>query len=125
MRGILTRVLALALGMTAAPVQAGELHWRPAAVAAPQSASAQLLRPIASTPGSESRPSLPTGPPTSFYEKSTSDGSVLFFDDPSCCDADCCSLDACAVDGCAPKGRFWVSGEYLYWWMKGSRIPPL
>ena len=26
---------------------------------------------------------------------------------------------------CGPPGRFWVSAEYLYWWTKGSNLPPL
>ena len=26
---------------------------------------------------------------------------------------------------CGPDGRVWVSAEYLLWWVKGSRVPPL
>jgi len=26
---------------------------------------------------------------------------------------------------CGPPGRFWFSAEYLYWWTKDSRLPPL
>jgi hypothetical protein len=29
----------------------------------------------------------------------------------------------CSV--CGPPGRVWVSAEYLYWWTKDSRLPPL
>src|SRR5437867_3994159 len=30
---------------------------------------------------------------------------------------------ACQV--CGPPGRCWVSAEYLMWWFKNDRIPPL
>jgi hypothetical protein len=26
---------------------------------------------------------------------------------------------------CPPAGRFWVSGEYLLWWIRNSNLPPL
>jgi hypothetical protein len=35
--------------------------------------------------------------------------------------------DSCSAGGkvCGPPGRFWVSGEYLLWWIKDARLPPL
>lgn len=37
---------------------------------------------------------------------------------PTCPTAACC-------EPCGPAGRFWVSGEYLYWTTSGNPIPPL
>lgn len=42
--------------------------------------------------------------------------------DSCCCDGGC---DACCGCGCYPGHRFYVSGEYLLWWTKGSPLPPL
>jgi hypothetical protein len=38
-----------------------------------------------------------------------------------------CALEPCVGwDGpCPPAGRFWVSGEYLLWWIRDSHLPPL
>jgi hypothetical protein len=29
------------------------------------------------------------------------------------------------TDYCGPPGEFWLRGEYLLWWLKGDRLPPL
>jgi hypothetical protein len=39
--------------------------------------------------------------------------------------AACNSLAGEGGKVCGPDGRVWVSGEYLLWWIKGSRVPPL
>ncbi len=37
-----------------------------------------------------------------------------------------CGIDPCLIDcGCGPDGRFWVSGEYLLWYIRDARVPPL
>jgi hypothetical protein len=38
-----------------------------------------------------------------------------------------CIGDACAParQVCGPAGRVWASAEYLLWWTKGDRLPPL
>ena len=44
------------------------------------------------------------------------------------CAADLGTCDSCGGCGpcpCGPPGRFWVRGEYLLWWTKGMRTPPL
>jgi hypothetical protein len=38
---------------------------------------------------------------------------------------DTCGPDGCAREVCGPDGHFWVSAEYLLWWIKDSRLPPL
>jgi Putative beta barrel porin-7 (BBP7) len=40
---------------------------------------------------------------------------------PSACGADC----GADHEPCGPPGRFWVSGEYLLWWLRGGSTPPL
>jgi hypothetical protein len=55
--------------------------------------------------------------------------------DPSCC-ADACCPDNCGwfkrwfpcwqcEDSIRDTSTFWVSGEYLLWWIKGGSLPPL
>lgn len=41
--------------------------------------------------------------------------------------AGCSSCDGCSscCTPCGPQGRFWVTGEFLLWWMKGDQLPPL
>jgi hypothetical protein len=39
--------------------------------------------------------------------------------------AACNSLTGDGGKVCGPDGRVWVSGEYLLWWIKGNRVPPL
>ena len=34
-----------------------------------------------------------------------------------------CGAGGCP--NCCPSNRWYVSGEYLYWWLKGDRTPPL
>jgi Putative beta barrel porin-7 (BBP7) len=44
------------------------------------------------------------------------------------CNVDCkcdCQCDCKCGCGCYPGNRFYVSGEYLGWWTKGSQLPPL
>ncbi|HEX5271991.1 MAG TPA: BBP7 family outer membrane beta-barrel protein, partial [Gemmataceae bacterium] len=44
---------------------------------------------------------------------------------PHCCNADGCGhfgLDECCA---RPDHCFWISGEYLLWWVKGQKLPPL
>ena len=40
---------------------------------------------------------------------------------------DACNGNGCATcrEPCGPPGRFWVSAEYLLWWIKDERLPPL
>jgi hypothetical protein len=41
-------------------------------------------------------------------------------------DAACAQKPCVGWDGpCGPAGRFWVSGEYLLWWIRDSHLPPL
>jgi hypothetical protein len=36
------------------------------------------------------------------------------------------NCDQCEPEGpCGPPGRFWASAEYLLWWTKADRVPPL
>jgi hypothetical protein len=50
---------------------------------------------------------------------------------PACCDA--AVTDGCFTDGCGPGcgaccppgNRFYVTAEYILWWVKGSPLPPL
>jgi hypothetical protein len=48
----------------------------------------------------------------------------------SCCGNSCCGGGCCGDGGnlfgcCPPGNRWWVSGEYLYWWIRGQPLPPL
>jgi hypothetical protein len=36
-----------------------------------------------------------------------------------------CPAGPCEDIACGPPGRFWADGEYLLWWMRGERLPPL
>src|ERR1022692_2583343 len=31
----------------------------------------------------------------------------------------------CGPTSCGPDGMFWARADYLLWWTKGSRVPPL
>jgi hypothetical protein len=44
---------------------------------------------------------------------------------PGVCDALPGCSEPCCRPPCGPPGRFWVSGEYLLWWIKDTRVPPL
>jgi hypothetical protein len=39
----------------------------------------------------------------------------------ACADESCNAWDC----PCPPAGRFWVSGEYLLWWIRDTNLPPL
>jgi hypothetical protein len=41
------------------------------------------------------------------------------------CDSNTCAVDGCDVCGCTFGNRFYISGDYLLWWIKGSNTPPL
>jgi hypothetical protein len=61
----------------------------------------------------------PSGPPS------------LFATGPCGCNTcggpDCggCGVNCCANGCCPPGNRWYVGAEYLLWWMKGDRTPPL
>jgi hypothetical protein len=38
---------------------------------------------------------------------------------------DCQPGNDCCAPVCGPPGRFWADADYLLWWMKGDRLPPL
>src|SRR5262249_11506352 len=40
-------------------------------------------------------------------------------DDCSCCCCDCCCQECC------PAFKWWLRGEYLMWWMRDMKAPPL
>lgn len=46
------------------------------------------------------------------------DSAVLHEGCGSCGDCDCPQV-------CGPSGRIWAEVDYLWWWMKGSPLPPL
>jgi hypothetical protein len=63
-------------------------------------------------------PSLPSGParvPLTPIPPTTPD------EGPGCGPDGCCGTNGT----CAPKGRFWVEGDALLWWVKGAQVPPL
>jgi hypothetical protein len=43
----------------------------------------------------------------------------------SCCDCCPCECCCCCPNGCYAKERFYVSADYLAWWVKGNPAPPL
>ncbi len=91
--------------------------------------------PVLDTPpgviGAEPHPGVPGFPTTEDCCEDAQEGC--------CTDGVCCNTDACCTDGacctncccadcccgCYPGNRFYVSGEYLLWWTKGSQLPPL
>jgi Putative beta barrel porin-7 (BBP7) len=48
---------------------------------------------------------------------------------PAACGEDCAEpcvpADCCGGGGCNVPGRFWLTGAYLLWWIKGEQVPPL
>jgi hypothetical protein len=57
-------------------------------------------------------------------------GSPVFPAPPGTCDdfdgAGCCgNIDGNCNCNCYPGNRFYISAEYLLWWVKGSPVPPL
>jgi hypothetical protein len=44
-----------------------------------------------------------------------------------CCPGGCCDCGGCGCWGncCPPGNRFYLSAEYLLWWMRGVSLPPL
>jgi hypothetical protein len=54
------------------------------------------------------------------------DKMVTPLDSGTCTPAGDCNLccpEPCVP--CGPPGRFWVGAEYLYWWTREMRVPPL
>ena len=54
------------------------------------------------------------------------DKMVTLLDGGACTPAGDCNLccpERCVP--CGPPGRFWVGAEYLYWWTREMRVPPL
>src|SRR6516165_1338213 len=41
------------------------------------------------------------------------------------CGGDCSTPDCGCEPPCGPPGRLWVDAEYLLWWTKSARVPPL
>jgi len=87
---------------------------------------------------------LPPGPegPDDPPAKKPSDGlptpRLVPVAGPTCLGCDPCACDPCNRGNCdgagafclndccgAPQHRFWISGEYLLWWMQGQRLPAL
>jgi hypothetical protein len=56
-----------------------------------------------------------TSSPNLVFQK---DGPSCIDESGSCCDSPCCP-------SCPPPGRIWASADYLLWWIKDSRFPPL
>jgi hypothetical protein len=81
---------------------------QPAGYQAPAAKPAQL-------PAAGSVPAnLPATPASQTLTQGCSVGNCA----TSCPTAACC-------EPCGPAGRFWVSGEYLYWTTSGNPLPPL
>src|SRR5262249_39707031 len=65
------------------------------------------------------------GPPSP--DGSFKGGPPLDCGTADCCPNCCVEAEAtCPCDEClGSHRRFWVNGEYLMWWLKGSPLPPL
>lgn len=59
------------------------------------------------------------GHPTTVDKSPSADQPVTVAGDPACS----ACLPCCTP--CGPKGRFWISAEFLIWWVKGDQLPPL
>jgi Putative beta barrel porin-7 (BBP7) len=85
-------------------------------------------------------PAAPVGPPESFAADTSESpfavawtnarlGAPAAVADQTChaADTSCVVMNCC--DDCGycgfPTGRAWISAEYLLWWTKGDRLPPL
>src|SRR5262245_5302896 len=82
------------------------------------SAGASRPAPLAGAPpqpDTAPTPSLPAFAPC------TSDGIQIDGEVASCGQPPCAPW----TEPCGPLGRFWVRGEYLLWWIKDTRVPPL
>lgn len=65
-------------------------------------------------------PQTGDAPPSPVTSGVSNDPGVGCHDDP------CCAPPVCAGAGvCGPPGRFWLSAEYLMWWIKDANLPPL
>ncbi len=43
----------------------------------------------------------------------------------TCCETDCCDNSCCESCMIGPGGQYWFRVDYLNWWTRGQRVPPL
>jgi Putative beta barrel porin-7 (BBP7) len=65
-------------------------------------------------------------PPGGATQAPASPGAGTGAGEPGCPPLGCFEPQPSCCGGiCGPPGRFWVSAEYLLWWIKDDRLPPL
>jgi hypothetical protein len=118
-KGFLSAVLVSLTAAGFAPAQApvpappmGALTYSAPTASAPAPSSGMIMQEKAPVQhwANQSPPLLGDGPDQGMASNATS----------------CCGTpDWCGQGPCGPAGRFWVSAEYLVWWIRDSHLPPL